>query len=127
MVLWETTPAVQRLPRRVEVDAKRETEVVLSRAGAGAEAKRVELPEQPDPLVFFLATEGKEREGNLGYEHTFCFGNTNTNVKLHKHHAHLQQLRHVDAVHKTPSEGAIGREVSDTLELFAVSLALPVV
>lgn len=62
VVLRQMAPAVQRLPRRVQLDANREAKVVFSRPGAGAEAERVKLPEQPKALFFILEREVAEKE-----------------------------------------------------------------
>lgn len=62
VVLRQMAPAVQRLSRRVQMDANREAKVVFSRPGAGAEAERVKLPEQPKALFFILEREVAEKE-----------------------------------------------------------------
>lgn len=62
----------------------------------------------------------------MSLNHNSRFVNTDT-ITLPNIRAYLQQLRYVDAVHKAPSKGAIRGEVSDALEIFTDSLALPIV
>ncbi len=65
VVLWQMTPAVQRLPRRVETDMCREAKLVFSRPGAPAEAERVELLEQPSPLAFLGPNDTRRKPTRL--------------------------------------------------------------